>query len=59
MAANMPQMAGNGHMMMPQANNQRQLQSWVYSQMMANPPPLQGWQAGININERFGKAMNL
>lgn len=58
MAANMPQMAGNGHMMMPQ-NSQRQLQTLVYNQMLSNPTPLQGWQAGININERLGKAMNL
>lgn len=57
MAANMPQMAGNGHIM--QQNGQRQLQAVVYNQLMSNPPPLQGWQSGINVADRFGKTMNL
>jgi hypothetical protein len=57
MAANMPQMAGNGHIM--QQNGQRQLQAVVYNQLMSNPPPIQGWQSGINVADRFGKTMNL
>lgn len=56
MAANMPQMAGNGHMMQ---NGQRQLQAAVFSQLTNNPIQLQGWQAAVNVTDRFGKIMNL
>lgn len=62
MAANMG-MAGNGHLLMQQqqTNNQRQLQQAVYSRLVQNTPaiPPGGWQAGVQINDRLGKTVNL
>lgn len=64
MAANMG-MAGNGHLLMQQqqqnSQNQRTLQQVVYSRLVQNTPaiPPGGWQAGMQINDRLGKTVNL
>lgn len=63
MAANMG-MAGNSHLLMQQQqnnNNQRQMQQIVYNHLVQNTPAITGggWQAGIPINDRLGKTLNL
>jgi hypothetical protein len=64
MAANMG-MAGNSHLLMQQQqnnnSNQRQLQHIVYTRLVQNTPAIQpgGWQAGVQINDRLGKTVNL
>ncbi|KXX74351.1 hypothetical protein MMYC01_209819 [Madurella mycetomatis] len=68
MAANMPQMAPNGQMMLQQQHPQRQQQqgrmaltaiitnSLMQSTAMA---PMGSWQSSYSTNERYGKVMNL
>ncbi len=66
MAANLQQqMAAAGQMMPHQqqprrgAINSNQLTGMVAQHLMNNPVAVQGWQAGVQLAERMGKAVNL
>jgi hypothetical protein len=71
MAANIPQMVANGQMMMlqqqqqqqqqPQQPQGKQLHQLVYSHLMQSMSmaPMNSWQSGVSISDRFAKAINL
>lgn len=58
---NMPQQMGLP--MQQQGNNNggvpNYLTHMVYQQLVANTPVVNGWQTGVQISERLGKAFNL
>jgi hypothetical protein len=74
MAANMPQMAVNGQMMMLQQQAQqqqqqqhqqqpqnKQFQNIIYTNLMQSmgTAPVNSWQSQVNIGDRFAKTSNL